>query len=341
MTSVDVVTDSRLYRLVPRALVPDWVSSPWTRFIARKVGTLLLAFAFLVVVTFAIVLLIPGDAARAAAGPDASLEVVEATREALGLNDPVWQRFLTYLGDIFSGTLGTSFRVGTVGDQILVRAPYTLVVAGSAILITFVLAFALGVGVTVLTRHGRRRWLGTVFSWITAVVDSIPVYIRGTMLIIVFSLALGLFPPGGAQQPSSYVLPLVALAIGPVCSLSRIVRREAESALEANYIRTTEGWRLPDGLVYFKYLLPNVVTSALTMSGMMLSGMIGGALIMEQVFSWPGLGTSVVSAIISRDFPVIQGTVLVLGMVAVVINILIDVALAIIDPRNLEPRSDS
>ena len=330
MSRADVATDSKLYRFVPRELVPNWASSPWVRFIMGKLGTLILAFTFLVVVTFSIVLLIPGDAARAAAGPDASLEVVEATRETLGLNDPVWQRFLTYLGDIFSGTLGTSFRVGTVGDQILMRAPYTLVV---------VLAFALGVGVTVLTRHGRRRWLGTVFSWITAVVDSIPVYIRGTMLIIVFSLALGLFPPGGAQQPTSYILPIVALAIGPVCSLGRIVRREAESALEANYIRTTEGWRLPDGLVYLKYLLPNVVTSALTMSGMMLSGMIGGALIMEQVFSWPGLGTSVVSAIISRDFPVVQGTILVLGMVAVVINILVDVILALIDHRNLEPRS--
>ena len=339
MSRADVATDSKLYRFVPRELVPNWASSPWVRFIMGKLGTLILAFPFLVVVTFSIVLLIPGDAARAAAGPDASLEVVEATRETLGLNDPVWQRFLTYLGDIFSGTLGTSFRVGTVGDQILMRAPYTLVVAGSAIVITFVLAFALGVGVTVLTRHGRRRWLGTVFSWITAVVDSIPVYIRGTMLIIVFSLALGLFPPGGAQQPTSYILPIVALAIGPVCSLGRIVRREAESALEANYIRTTEGWRLPDGLVYLKYLLPNVVTSALTMSGMMLSGMIGGALIMEQVFSWPGLGTSVVSAIISRDFPVVQGTILVLGMVAVVINILVDVILALIDHRNLEPRS--
>ena len=199
MSSPDAVTDSRLYRFVPRGLVPSWASSPWVRFITGKVGTLILAFTFLVVVTFSIVLLIPGDAARAAAGPDASLEVVEATREALGLNDPVWQRFLTYLGDIFSGTMGTSFRVGTVGDQILMRAPYTLAVAGSAILITFILAFALGVGVTVLTRHGRRRWLGTVFSWITAIVDSIPVYIRGTMLIIVFSLTFGLLPPGGAQ----------------------------------------------------------------------------------------------------------------------------------------------
>lgn len=341
MASTQSPADSKVFKFVPRRFVPEWLGSPWAWFLTRKLGTLLLSFAFLVVVTFSIVLLIPGDAARAAAGPDASLEVVEATRQSLGLNEPVWRRFLNYVGDIFSGTLGTSFRVGTVGEQIAVRAPYTLIVAGSAILITLILAFVLGVGVTVLTRDGRRAWLAQVFSWVTAVVDAIPVYVRGTLLIIVFALSLGMLPAGGAQQPSSFVLPIVALAIGPVCSLSRIVRREADSALQANYIRTTDGWRLAGRTVYLKYLLPNVVTAALTLSGLMLSGMIGGALVMEQVFSWPGLGTSVVNAIITRDYPVIQGTILVLGMVAVIINILIDVALAAVDPRHLESRSDS
>lgn len=324
-----------------RRFVPAWIGTPWVWFLTRKLGTLLLSFVFLIVVTFSIVLLIPGDAARAAAGPDASLEVVEATRQSLGLNDPVWVRFLSYLGDIFSGTLGTSFRVGTVSEQIAVRAPYTLIVAGASIAITLILAFVLGVAVTALTRNGRRFWLSQAFSWVTAVVDAIPVYVRGTLLIILFALTLGVLPAGGAQQPSSFVLPIVALAIGPVCSLSRIVRREAESALRANYIRTTEGWRLKNSVVYLKYLLPNVVTAALTLSGLMLSGMIGGALVMEQVFSWPGLGTSVVNAILTRDYPVVQGTILVLGMVAVVINILIDVALAVVDPRHLHSRSDA
>lgn len=333
--------ESSLNGRVPQRSVPAWIDSPWTWFLTRKLGTLVLSFVFLVVVTFSIVLLIPGDAARAAAGPDASLDVVEATRQTLGLNDPVWKRFLTYVGDIFSGTLGTSFRVGTVSEQIAVRAPYTLIVAGSSIAITLVLAFLLGVGVTVLTRNGRRTWLASSFSWVTAVVDAIPVYVRGTLLIILFALTLGVLPAGGAQQPSSFVLPIIALAIGPVCSLSRIVRREAESALQANYIRTTEGWRLSSRVVYMKYLLPNVVTAALTLSGLMLSGMIGGALVMEQVFSWPGLGTSVVNAILTRDYPVIQGTILVLGMVAVIINILIDVALAAVDPRHLHSRSDA
>ncbi|MGO1439124.1 MAG: ABC transporter permease [Brevibacterium yomogidense] len=341
MTSVHSTVEGRLGHGVPQRLIPAWVGTPWAWFLTRKLGTLVLSFVFLVIVTFSIVLLIPGDAARAAAGPDASLEVVEATRQTLGLNDPVWQRFLTYVGDIFSGTLGTSFRVGTVSEQIAVRAPYTLVVAGASIVITLVLAFILGVGVTVLTRNGRRTWLAQAFSWVTAVIDAVPVYVRGTLLIILFALTLGVLPAGGAQQPSSYVLPIVALAIGPVCSLSRIVRREAESALQANYIRTTEGWRLSGRVVYLKYLLPNVVTAALTLSGLMLSGMIGGALVMEQVFSWPGLGTSVVNAILTRDYPVIQGTILVLGMVAVIINILIDVALAAVDPRHLQSRSDA
>lgn len=323
------------------SLVRRALGSPWGGFLLRKLGNVLLAFCFLVVITFLIVQLIPGDAARAIAGNDASIEQVESMREQLGLTAPLWEQFLRYVGNVFSGTLGESYRVGTVGQQIALRAPYTMIVAGLSILITLILALILGVAVAVLTRDGRRRWLDIIFSWSTAVIDAIPVYVRATLLIILLALQLQIFPAGGAQDARSFVLPILALSIGPVCSLSRVVRREAESVLEADFIRTTHGWRLPQSLVNVKYVLPNVLTSALTMSGLMLSGMIGGALVMEKVFSWPGLGTSVVDAIIGRDYPVVQGTILVLGMLAVLINTVVDIVLGLIDPRNLLTRSES
>lgn len=317
------------------------LTSPWGGFVLRKLGNIVLAFCVLVIMTFLIVQLIPGDAARAIAGNDATIEQVDAMREQLGLNAPLWEQFMTYVQNVFSGTLGESYRVGTVGKQIALRAPYTMTVAGLSIIITLASALILGITVAVLTREGRRRWLDIAFSWITAVVDAIPVYVRATLLIILLALQMKLLPAGGAQTASSFVLPVLALSIGPVCSLSRVVRREAESILEADFIRTTQGWRLSQTLVNIKYVLPNVMTSALTMSGLMLSGMIGGALVMEKVFSWPGLGTSVVDAIIGRDYPVVQGTILVLGMMAVLINTVVDVVLAIIDPRNLLTRSES
>lgn len=333
--------DSRLFSVIPPSLIPSWSTTPWARFAFRKVGTLLLSFVLLIFVTFLIVQLIPGDPARLAAGLEADQAQVEQVRRDLGLDAPWWVQFGHYVQNIFNGSLGYSYRIGTVGTQILLRAPYTLIVAFSAIVITLLVAILAGIGVAVLTRAGRRRWLDVAFSWVTAFIDAIPVYVRGTVLIIVFALSLSVLPAGGAQSASSFVLPIIALSIGPVCSLSRVVRREAESAFESDFIRTAEGWRLSRNRINFKYLLPNVATSALTMSGLMLSGMIGGALIMEQVFSWPGLGTSVVNAIINRDYPVVQGTILVLGMVAVIINIIIDVVLALIDPRTLTPGSNS
>jgi peptide/nickel transport system permease protein len=296
---------------------------------------LVVSFAFLVIVTFLIVQMIPGDPARAVAGQEATLEQVEETRHQLGLDRPIWEQFSRYLGDIFDGTLGDSFRTGTVSEMILVRLPFTLGVAIAAILITLLVSIPLGLVVAVATRGGRRPTLSLVFSWVTAIVDAVPVYVRACILVLVFALWLKLLPAGGAQEQSSYVLPIAALAVGPICSVARVVRREAETVLEADYVRTLRGWRLPPWKIHLKYVLPSLLTSTLTMSGLMLTGMIGGALVMETVFAWPGLGIGVVQAILVKDFPMVQGSILVLGMMAVTINLLVDVFLAVVDPKML------
>ncbi|MDR2566738.1 MAG: ABC transporter permease [Bifidobacteriaceae bacterium] len=310
--------------------------SDWGRFLGSRALTLVVSFAFLAVVTFSIVQLIPGDPARAIAGNEATVEQLAEVRRDLGLDQPIATQFGNYLAGIFDGTLGRSYRTGTVAELISVRIPYTLGVALPAIVVTFLVAIPLGLGVAVATQGGRRRRLGVVFSWITAAVDAVPVYVRAALLVLVFALSLKWLPAGGAQTQAAYVLPITALAIGPICSLSRVARREAEVALEADFVRTLRGWRLPARRIHIKYIAPTLLTSVLTMSGMMLAGMIGGALVMESVFSWPGLGTGVVQAILVKDFPVVQGTILVLGMVAVVVNLVVDIALAVIDPKLLK-----
>ncbi len=166
-----------------------------------------------------------------------------------------------------------------------------------------------------------------------------------TLLVVLFALGIGLlpiFPPAFSVRAgaSAFVLPIAALVVGPICTISRVVRRETAVVLENDYIRTARGWRLRPVALYLKYALPNLLTTTLTLSGLVLSGMIGGALIIESVFALPGLGTGIIKAILDRDFPVIQGMVLVIGMIAALINLFVDVLLGLIDSRTLGAQHD-
>ncbi|MGO2931712.1 ABC transporter permease [Microbacterium sp.] len=311
-------------------------ASGWGRFLRQKAIELAVALAALILLTFVLVLLVPGDPARIAAGIDASPEQVEAARIALGLDQPIPVQFLQYVTGIFTGDLGQSFRTGQdVTTIIAVRLPYTLTIALVAIALTLVISVAIGIGVAGLTRGNRNRWLDVGFSWVTATLQTLPVYVFGAILVIVFAVTLGVLPAAGATSPASYVLPAVALTLAPTCSISRIVRREASAVLEQDYMRTARGWRIGRVKQHMKYALPNLLASTLTLSGLILGNMLGGAVIVERVFAWPGLGNGVVEAILERDYPLIRGIILTIGVLAIIINLTIDIVLAIVDPRVL------
>jgi peptide/nickel transport system permease protein len=155
------------------------------------------------------------------------------------------------------------------------------------------------------------------------------------MLVVVFAIMLRVLPAAGAASLSALILPVAGLAIGPICSVARVVRRETATVLEQDYLRTARGWRLKPLRLYARHALPNLLTTALTLAGLILSGMLGGAIIVENVFNWPGLGREIVTAILNKDYPVIQGIILVLGFLAILLNLLVDVILGIIDPRTL------
>jgi len=314
----------------------DRIRSPWLSFLLSKAGELLLALCVLVLLTFLLVQLVPGDPARVAAGVDASVADVEAVRIRLGLDQPVLAQLWSYVTGLLSGDFGTSFRTGQdVSTIIGVRLPFTVSIAFLAIGVTLVVAIALGLTVAGLTRGNRNRWLDVSFSWLTAGFQTLPTYVVGALLVVVFSVTLGLLPAAGANSPESYVLPTIALALAPICSVSRVVRREAANVLEQDYMRTARGWRISLAKQYAVYALPNLLASTLTLSGLVLASMLGGAVIVESVFAWPGLGNGVVEAIIERDYPVIRGIILVLGLIAALLNIVIDIVLATIDPRTL------
>ena len=317
--------------------------SPWFGFAVRRAGSLLTSVLVLVVVTFLIVQLIPGDPALAVAGADATAADIERVRTELGLDLSIWQQFVNYVGGLLTGDLGNSFTWGvSVSSVLAARLPFTVSIALVAMALMLVIAVPLGMAVSVLTRGGRRKTVDLVFGVVTGFLSSVPGYVIATLLVVLFAIVFRVLPPAYSAQSglASYPLPIIALAIGPACTIARVVRREMSAVLEQDYIRTARGWRLRPARVYLRYALPNLLTTTLTLSGLILAGMFGGAIVIESVFAWPGLGSGVVAAILNRDYPVIQGIVLVIGLLATVVNLVVDLALALIDPRSLGGNND-
>jgi peptide/nickel transport system permease protein len=311
------------------------VDGAWTRFALRRLGRLLVSAWVLVTAAFLMIHLIPGDPVRAALGTTAPLSLVRARRAALGLNDPLVVQYAHYLRDLFAGRLGTSMTSGLPVSQIIGdRFPATLEVAGYAFALAIVVSVPLGLAMAVLTRGGRGRPAELAFTSTSVVLAAIPEFLLAVGLVFVFGVHLGWVPVAGRSGPDSYVLPVLSLAVGPAAVLARIVRVETLTVLQADFIRTARAKRLPDRLIYLRHALPNALTATITLAGLLLSSMIAGTVLVENVFAWPGLGSTIVQSILAKDYPVVQGVVLVYGVGVLSLNLAVDVALALLDPRS-------
>lgn len=308
----------------------------WLRFAARRLGRLLVSLWVLVTASFAMIHLIPGDPVRGALGPTAPADLVAARREALGLNDPLLSQYADYLRGLFTGDLGTSLSSQLpVSDVIAQRLPATLALAVLAFVGAVAVAIPLGVTMGVLTRRGHGRRTELTFTATSVVVATVPDFLIGIGLVYVFGVQLAWLPVAGNETPSAYVLPVLALAIGPAAILARIVRVEMVGVLEADFVRTARAKRLPPRRIYLGHALPNAVTAALTLCGLLLGGMVAGTVLVENVFAWPGLGSTIVQSILTKDYPVVQAIVLVYGLGVLVTNTVVDVSLAVLDPRSM------
>ncbi|WP_426565122.1 ABC transporter permease [Angustibacter sp. McL0619] len=313
----------------------DLPGGRWTRFVLRRTGRLLVSLWVLVTASFLMIHLVPGDPVRAALGLTAPADLVAAKREALGLNDPLLTQYVHYVSDLLHGDLGESIVSQLpVSQTISQRLPATASLALLAFVVAVAVAIPLGVAVAVATRRGRRRRTELAFASTSVVLGAVPDFLVGVALVCVFAVSLGWFPVAGREGPSSYVLPVLALAIGPAAVLSRIVRVEMLAVLVTDYIRTARAKRLPATRIHLRHALPNAVTATLTLGGMLLASMVAGTVLVENVFAWPGLGSTIVASIVARDYPLVQGTVLVYGVIVLVVNTLVDVALALLDPRS-------
>ncbi|MBO3746094.1 ABC transporter permease [Streptosporangiaceae bacterium NEAU-GS5] len=308
---------------------------PWLRFALRRTGRLLVSLWVLVTASFLMIHLVPGDPVRAALGLTAPADLVLARKRELGLLDPLWRQYADFLTGLFHGEMGVSISSRLpVAETIAQRLPATAALAVSAFLLSMLVAVPVGVVMAVLTRRGRRRRAELAFTGTSVVLGAIPDFLLAVGLVYLLAVQTNLFPVAGRDGLGSYVLPVLALAIGPAAVLSRIVRVEMLAVLEADYIRTARAKRLTALRIHLAHALPNAVTATLTLGGLLLSSLVAGTVLVENVFAWPGLGSSIVSSIVAKDYPLVQGTVLVYGVGVLLINTVVDVALALLDPRS-------
>ncbi|MEV4701896.1 ABC transporter permease [Actinoplanes sp. NPDC049316] len=308
----------------------------WVRFAVRRTGQLLLSLWVLVTAAFLMIHALPGDPVRAALGPRAPLELVQQRRAAMGLDDPLWLQYAHYLGNLLTGDMGTSMTSGLPVSQVIgARMGATVELALLAFAVSVLVAVPLGTLMAVLAGDGRRRAGDWMFTSASVVLATVPEFLVAVGLVFVFGVQLGWAPVAGRSGPGSYVLPVLALALGPALVLARLVRVEMLAVLQTDYIRTARAKRLPSRVVYLRHALPNAVTATLTMGGLMLGGLVAGTVLVENVFAWPGLGGTIVGSILAKDYPTVQGVVLVYGVGVLLVNLAVDVALAVLDPRSV------
>ncbi|GAA3257569.1 ABC transporter permease [Dactylosporangium siamense] len=296
---------------------------------------LLVSLWVLVTAAFFMVHLVPGDPIRAALGPLAPADLVSAQRHALGLDDPLLVQYGHFLRGLLTGQLGDSIGSQLPVSQIIgQRLPATAELALLAFAVAVVVAIPLGVGVAVLTRHGRARRTELAFVSSTVILGAVPDFVLGVVFVFVFAVNLHWLPVAGRDGASSFVLPVLALAVGPAAILSRIVRVEMLSVLDTDYLRTARAKRLSGPRINLVHALPNAVTATLTVSGLLLGSLVAGTVLVENVFAWPGLGSTIVQSIINKDYPLVQAIVLVYGVGVLLINTVVDVVLAVLAPRS-------
>ena len=300
------------------------------KYVAKRLLQAIPTLIGVVLFMFILIRMLPGDPARLIAGIEATEEDVERIREILGLNRPLYVQFIDYMKDVFTGDLGTSIRFGTpVIGEIMERLPYTIELALVSEFLAVILGVPLGI-MAALRPYSARGYLATVFALIGS---SMPIYWMGLMFIYLFSVRLKLLPSSGADSPSSIILPALTLSLLLMGNLMRITKASFQEVLGENYITTVRAKGLSERIVIYRHALKNASVPIITIMGIQLGTLLGGAILTETVFAWPGLGTLLIDAISYRDYPLIQGIVIVFATMFVLINLIVDVIYAIIDPR--------
>lgn len=290
------------------------------------------------VVVFLMVRAIPGDAALVLLGPTAKPEQVVALREQMGLDEPLWQQYLIWIGGVFRGDLGQSWINGfPVAELIAQKLPATLALAIGAMAIAILIAIPLGI-LPALRPNG---WWPRVAALYNGLMLAIPTFWLGVLLVLVVSLRLRWLPPSGyvpfSEDPvqSIKLLFLPSLTLGAYLSaiFARFLSSAIAEILAQDYVRTATAKGLRERAVVSRHVMRNALIPVVTMLGIQFGGLLGGAVIVEAIFDWPGLGRLLVTSISSRDYAVVQGTILLAASAFLFVNLLTDLTYGLLDPR--------
>lgn len=300
------------------------------QFIINRILSGIVVIFGISIFSFLLIHFIPGDPVKIMLGINASPVQVEKLTHHLGLDKPLLVQYGQYLGNVFKGDFGTSLKTGRpVLTEIVDRFPETVKLAMFGLLIAIVIGISMGI----LAAKYKDSIIDKLCTSFAILGVSIPSFWLGILLVMVFSVKLGWFPIANGTSLRDVILPAVTLGVVASTMISRLTRNGMVEVLSNDYIRTARAKGLEERLILFRHAFRNVLIPVVTVIGLQMAALLGGTVIIEQVFNWPGLGTLAIGAIMSRDFPLIQGIILFMGVVYVTINILVDVLYCIIDPR--------
>ncbi len=309
-----------------------------TQFFIRRLQQLIFTLFFVSIVVFGMIHIIPGDPAATILGEEATEKEYKALREKLGLNKPILQQYVEWISRVARGDLGISLATNVnVATTIRQRMPATLLLAFSSMIVGTLIALPTGI-ISALKKNTPLDYLASFFGLIGL---SFPRFWVGILMIMLFSLYFGLLPPGGYVSPFTnpseglrrLFLPAFTLGIALAAHLMRMTRSCVLEELSKDYVKTAKSKGLHPNNVICKHVLKNAIIPVITVLGLQIGLLIGGAVIVEQVFYWPGIGREIVTAVHDRDYPLIQGCVLMLALGYILINVIIDILYVIINPR--------
>lgn len=308
------------------------------RYFLRKTGILVITLVLVSIITFGMFQILPGDPVQVMLGIDAEPAKIEALREQLGLNAPLPTRYVNWVIGLLHGDMGRSYKYARpVSDVLLQRIEPTAMLALMTLLITVLVGIPLGI----FLARSAKKWYGGLISGAAQLGLAIPSFWVGIVLVLVFAVKLNILPSGNyvtwAKSPSgcirSLLLPSIALSFGTVATVTRYLRNTLLDQMSMDYVRTARSKGLKEFTVVFRHVLKNALIPVLTIFAMIVTDILSGSIIIETVFHIPGLGSVITASITSRDLPLIQSTVMYIAALVVVINTVVDLLYAVIDPR--------
>jgi peptide/nickel transport system permease protein len=308
-------------------------------YIIRRVLAIIPVMLIVAIFVFLLLRLTPGDPAAIIAGDMATPEQLERIREAMGLNQPIHTQFITWMGRLLQGDLGTSLISGTPVTTMVGQRMFPTI---NLALLTIAIAVAIAVPLGVLAAWRHRSWVDYAVMSFSVLGFSVPVFVIGYIFILVFSISLGWLPVQGYAAPSEQgfaafltraILPSLTLATIYIALIARMTRASMLEVLGEDYIRTARAKGVKESRVLFRHALRNAAVPILTVIGTGFALLISGVVVTESVFNIPGIGRLTVDAILARDYPVIQAMILITSATYVVVNLIIDVSYTVFDPR--------